>query len=173
METVVRASRSPPAALAPQRLLSLCWANGLQAGQGWASSARKAGLPLGYLAPALRSPWQDVLGAGAGAECFDGGAGGLLPPLPGGSCLEGTGGRVWLQLLQPCVRAPLFPALMERRLMQHECLPVPFTPLSSLVRLQLSWDPKSVFSPTSAMFIFLGTSCNTGELGAYKSGQEV
>lgn len=71
------------------------------------------------------------------------------------------------------VRAPLFPALMERRLMQHECLPAPFTPLSSLVRLQLSWDPKSVFSPTSAMFIFLGTSCNTGELGAYKSGQEV
>ena len=57
--------------------------------------------------------------------------------------------------------------------MQHECLPSPFIPLSPLVRLQLNWDPKSVFFPAGAVFIFLGTSCDTGELRACKSGQEV
>lgn len=86
-----------------------CWLAGWLAGQGWASSARKAGPPLGYLAQALRSPWQASLGAGAGAECFDGGAGRLLPPLPGGSCSEGTSERLGLAAASPapCPSPPL------------------------------------------------------------------
>lgn len=46
--------------------------------------------------------------------------------------------------------------------------PFSLHPSPSLVRLQLSWDPKSVFCPASAGF----TSWDTGELRACKSGQE-
>lgn len=56
------------------------------------------------------------------------------------------------------------------QLMQHEHRPS--LSLLSPVRLQPRWDPASVFSPTGAVFIFLGASCDTGELRACKSGQE-
>lgn len=74
---------------------------------GSGSLARQAGPPLGYLAGAPRSLWQASLGAGTGAECLGEGVGGFLSPLPGSSCLEGTGARCGCGFSSPAGKPPL------------------------------------------------------------------
>ena len=133
----------PPEVLAPQRPLSLGWANGLP--------AARQGLPLGDLAQALRSAWQALLGAGAGAECFDRGLGGLCPSCQVAAARSAQGPARPL-LLQPCP-PPLAGCDGKAPVWQPEGLPKP-SPLS----LPL-WGPgqagiRSLFSLRQAACLF-------------------